>query len=182
MKAYRKGRGLAPPILNLNIRWRWLVSFTSWPLYSQVKDSRAYWWGWLGSSAVFLKIFKRTFLFTTSVSYGKDYVLWYCLLQSYRNVMNGVMAWQPFSWSMDWAWKANRMVSLWYTLVEFSQRRSLSITTKYFRWPATTLSWYCRLRKETSRTCVFHLVDVCRILGPILKYVPRFCRMVLKIV
>lgn len=37
MKAYGKGRGLAPLIVNLNTRWNWVVGFTPWPLYSQVK-------------------------------------------------------------------------------------------------------------------------------------------------
>ena len=32
-KEYRGSRGIAPPILNLGIRWKRVVNFTSWPLY-----------------------------------------------------------------------------------------------------------------------------------------------------
>jgi hypothetical protein len=33
MQAYRGSRGVAPLILNLGSRWRWVVNFTPWPLY-----------------------------------------------------------------------------------------------------------------------------------------------------
>ena len=35
MKAYRKSRSIALLILNLTIRWRWLVNFTHWQIYPQ---------------------------------------------------------------------------------------------------------------------------------------------------
>jgi hypothetical protein len=33
-----RSRGIAPCILNLSIRWRWVVSCMPWPLYSQGKS------------------------------------------------------------------------------------------------------------------------------------------------
>ena len=36
LKAYRGSRGLAPVILNLGIRWRWVVNFRHRPLYCWV--------------------------------------------------------------------------------------------------------------------------------------------------
>jgi hypothetical protein len=39
MKAYWGSESIAPHILNLATRWRWVVSFTPRPLYSQVKDT-----------------------------------------------------------------------------------------------------------------------------------------------
>jgi hypothetical protein len=35
MKAYRESGGIAPRILDLGTRWRWVVSFTPQPLYPQ---------------------------------------------------------------------------------------------------------------------------------------------------
>jgi len=35
MRAYSGSGGIAPGILNLGIRWMWVVSFTPKPLYSQ---------------------------------------------------------------------------------------------------------------------------------------------------
>jgi hypothetical protein len=37
MKAYRESRGIAPRIFDLGTRWRWVVSFTTRPLYPQGK-------------------------------------------------------------------------------------------------------------------------------------------------
>jgi hypothetical protein len=39
MKAYWRSEGIAPHILDLGTRWRWVVTFTSWPLYPQEKSS-----------------------------------------------------------------------------------------------------------------------------------------------
>jgi hypothetical protein len=38
MKAYRGNEGIAPRILDLGTRWRWVVSFTVRPLYPQGKN------------------------------------------------------------------------------------------------------------------------------------------------
>ena len=35
MKTCRGSRGITPLVLNHNIRWRWVVNITSWPLYCQ---------------------------------------------------------------------------------------------------------------------------------------------------
>jgi hypothetical protein len=40
MKTRRGSGGIAPRILDLGIRWRWVVSFTPRPLYSQGKSPR----------------------------------------------------------------------------------------------------------------------------------------------
>jgi hypothetical protein len=32
MKIYRRSRGIAPGILNLASKWRWVVKFTTWTL------------------------------------------------------------------------------------------------------------------------------------------------------
>jgi hypothetical protein len=45
MKAYWRGGGLAPRILDLGTRWRPVVSFTPRPLYPQGKRPR-YPWDW----------------------------------------------------------------------------------------------------------------------------------------
>jgi hypothetical protein len=37
MKAYWDSRGIAPRNLDLSTRWKWVVSFTSWLLYPQIK-------------------------------------------------------------------------------------------------------------------------------------------------
>jgi len=48
MKIWRSG-GIAPRILNLGNRWRWVVSFTLRPLYPRGKSSGAHWrGGWFG--------------------------------------------------------------------------------------------------------------------------------------
>jgi hypothetical protein len=39
MKTYRGSGGIATRILNLGCRWRWVVSFTPWPLYLRGKSS-----------------------------------------------------------------------------------------------------------------------------------------------
>jgi hypothetical protein len=38
MKTYWGSRGIAPRILDIGTRWRWVVSFTPWPLYPQGKS------------------------------------------------------------------------------------------------------------------------------------------------
>jgi hypothetical protein len=38
LKAYWGSGGIAPLILDLGTRWRWVVSFTTWPLYPQGKS------------------------------------------------------------------------------------------------------------------------------------------------
>jgi hypothetical protein len=38
MKAYWGNGGIAPHILDLSTRWRWVVNFMPWPLYSQGKN------------------------------------------------------------------------------------------------------------------------------------------------
>jgi hypothetical protein len=38
MKAYWGSGGIAPRIFDLGTRWRWVVSFTPWPLYPQGKS------------------------------------------------------------------------------------------------------------------------------------------------
>jgi hypothetical protein len=38
MKTYWGSRGIAPGILDLGTRWRWVVSFAPWPLYPQGKS------------------------------------------------------------------------------------------------------------------------------------------------
>jgi hypothetical protein len=37
MKTYWRSGGIAPRILDLGTRWRWVVSFTPWPIYPQGK-------------------------------------------------------------------------------------------------------------------------------------------------
>jgi hypothetical protein len=38
LKAYWGSGGIAPRILDLGTRWRWVASFTPWPLYPQGKS------------------------------------------------------------------------------------------------------------------------------------------------
>jgi hypothetical protein len=38
MKAYRRRRVIAPVIVNLGTRWRWVVNFTLQPLYPRYKN------------------------------------------------------------------------------------------------------------------------------------------------
>jgi hypothetical protein len=38
MKVYWGSGGIIPRILGLGIRWRWVVSFTYWPRYTQGKS------------------------------------------------------------------------------------------------------------------------------------------------
>jgi hypothetical protein len=38
MKKYWRNGGIAPRILDLSTRWRWVASFTPWPLYPQEKS------------------------------------------------------------------------------------------------------------------------------------------------
>jgi hypothetical protein len=44
-KAYWESRRIAPRILNFGIRWRWVVSFTSRPLYPRGKSPVTHWIG-----------------------------------------------------------------------------------------------------------------------------------------
>jgi hypothetical protein len=49
MKTYKGSGGIAPCILNLGTRWRWVVCFTFQPLYPQGKSPSAHWLGgWVG--------------------------------------------------------------------------------------------------------------------------------------
>jgi hypothetical protein len=38
LKAYRRSRGIAPLILNLDARWREVVKFTPWPFYPKGRN------------------------------------------------------------------------------------------------------------------------------------------------
>jgi hypothetical protein len=40
METYRGSKGIAPLILDLNMRWRWVVSFTRRPLYPRYSLNR----------------------------------------------------------------------------------------------------------------------------------------------
>jgi hypothetical protein len=40
MNTFGESRGVAPLILNLGTRWRWMVSFTPQPLYHQRKRTQ----------------------------------------------------------------------------------------------------------------------------------------------
>jgi hypothetical protein len=60
MKTYWGSGGIAPSILDLGTRWRWVVSFTTRPLYPQEKSlcfplDR----GWVGPRAVLDAVVKR---------------------------------------------------------------------------------------------------------------------------
>jgi len=48
MKTYWRSGGIAPCILNLGTRCRWMVSFTAWPLYIEGKGPPSTTWvrGW----------------------------------------------------------------------------------------------------------------------------------------
>jgi hypothetical protein len=47
MKIYGGSEGIAPHILDLGTRWKWVVSFTSQPLYSRGKSCGIHWTGGL---------------------------------------------------------------------------------------------------------------------------------------
>jgi hypothetical protein len=60
MKAYWGSGGVAPRILDLGTRWRWVVSFTPQPLYPQGKSPGTHWiGGWVGPRAVLDAVVKR---------------------------------------------------------------------------------------------------------------------------
>jgi hypothetical protein len=51
---------IAPHILDLGTKWRWVVSFTPPPLYPQGKGPGTHWiGGWVGSRAVLNAVVKR---------------------------------------------------------------------------------------------------------------------------
>jgi hypothetical protein len=53
MKTYWRSGGIAPRILDLGTRWRWVVSFTPRPLYPRERAPGAHWiGGWVGPKAV----------------------------------------------------------------------------------------------------------------------------------
>jgi hypothetical protein len=52
MKTYRGSGGIAPRILDLGTRWRWVVSFTPQPLYPGERFPGTHWiGGWVGPRA-----------------------------------------------------------------------------------------------------------------------------------
>jgi hypothetical protein len=52
IKTYYSG-GTEPRILDLGTRWRWVVSFTHWPLYPTERAAGTHWiGGWVGPRAV----------------------------------------------------------------------------------------------------------------------------------
>jgi len=52
MKKYRGSEVIAPCILNLGTRWRWVVSFTPCLLYPWWKSAGTHWIrGWMGLRA-----------------------------------------------------------------------------------------------------------------------------------
>jgi hypothetical protein len=60
MKAYWVSRGIAPRILDLSTRWRWVVSFTHQQLYPQERDPGTHWiGGWVGPRDVLEAVVKR---------------------------------------------------------------------------------------------------------------------------
>lgn len=49
LKACRGVRSTAPLIRNLNVRWRWVVNFTPWPLQTWKRTPCTHWiGGWMG--------------------------------------------------------------------------------------------------------------------------------------
>jgi hypothetical protein len=60
MKAYWGSGGIAPRILELDTRWRWVVSFTPRPLYPRKRAPDTYWIGsWVGPRAGLDAVVKR---------------------------------------------------------------------------------------------------------------------------
>jgi len=50
-------------ILNLSTRWKWVVNFTSWPLYLQERTPGTHWRrGWVGTRAGLDRVAKRKIL------------------------------------------------------------------------------------------------------------------------
>jgi hypothetical protein len=60
MKTYWWSGGIVPHLLDLGTRWKWVVSFTSQPLYPQRKSPGTHWiGGWVGPRAVLDMVVKR---------------------------------------------------------------------------------------------------------------------------
>jgi hypothetical protein len=60
MKAYWGSRGIAPRILDLGTRWRWVVSFTPLPLYPKERTPGNHWIGvWVGPRSILDTVVKR---------------------------------------------------------------------------------------------------------------------------
>jgi hypothetical protein len=60
MKTYWESGAVAPRILNLGDRWRWVVSFTHPPVYPRRKNPRYHWiWGGVGLLASLDAVAKR---------------------------------------------------------------------------------------------------------------------------
>jgi hypothetical protein len=60
METYWGSGGIAPRILNLGTRWRWVVSFTPRPLYPRERAPGTDWiGGWVGPRAVLDAVVKR---------------------------------------------------------------------------------------------------------------------------
>jgi hypothetical protein len=60
MKVYWGSAGIAPRILDLGNRWRWVVSFTLRPLYPQERTPGTSWiGGWVGPGAGLYAVVKR---------------------------------------------------------------------------------------------------------------------------
>jgi hypothetical protein len=61
MKAYWGSGGIAPCILDLGTRWRWVISFTFGPLYPRERYPCTHWIGdWVGPRAGLDEVMKRT--------------------------------------------------------------------------------------------------------------------------
>jgi len=50
--------------------------------------------------------------------------------------------WQPFAWSVDWAWRTKRMLSNWFIFWGMCQREYLRTQCKFTWWNETTDSRY----------------------------------------
>jgi hypothetical protein len=60
LKTYCGSGGIAPRILDLGTRWRWVVSFTPRPHYLKESAPRTHWiGGWVGPKAVMDAVVKR---------------------------------------------------------------------------------------------------------------------------
>jgi hypothetical protein len=59
MKSYRGSRGMAPHILNLGTRWRWIANFTPRLFYSRRKEPRCFLNRRLGGPRNGLDIFEK---------------------------------------------------------------------------------------------------------------------------
>jgi hypothetical protein len=58
MKIYWGSGGIAPCILDLGTRWRWVVNFTPWPLYPRERAPSTH---WIGPRAGLDAVVKRKF-------------------------------------------------------------------------------------------------------------------------